>query len=132
MPKVVNVQRYKCKILKQSNKNFSFHRELRLTESKQYRKVFREAKKVKQQYLLLQVMYNNLPYSRIGIAIAKNRIPRAVDRNQIKRIIRESFRLAKISRGLDIVVIVQQGFDKLTKAKQREQLDYLWQRLKNN
>ncbi len=118
--------------MKQSNKHFNFHRDLRLTESKQYRKVFQEAKKVKQQYLLLQVIFNNLTYPRLGIAVAKSRIPKAVDRNQIKRIIRESFRLSKISLGLDVVVIVQQGFDKLTKLKQREQLDYLWQKLKDN
>lgn len=114
------------------NKNLCFGRELRLTQSKQYRKVFQEAKKVRLQSLLLQVIFNNLSHPRVGIAVAKSRVPRAVDRNQIKRIIRESFRLSNLSEGLDIVVIVQKGFDKLTKSKQREQLDYLWQKLKIN
>ena len=38
---------------------------------------------------------NAIGQPRLGIVVAKRHVKRAVDRNTIKRIIRESFRLAK-------------------------------------
>ena len=44
--------------------------------------------------------------ARLGLAIAKRCAPRAVDRNRIKRVIRESFRHARSSlQPMDLVVL---------------------------
>ena len=68
--------------------------------------------------------------ARLGLAIAKKQVKRAVDRNRIKRVIRESFRRqANRLTGLDIVVLArrdtaQHNNDKLTASLERH-----WQRL---
>jgi ribonuclease P protein component len=53
---------------------------------------------------------NNERNSRLGIIAGKKILPRAVDRNRIKRIIRETFRRHGIrAQGVDVVVKVRQA-----------------------
>ena len=48
----------------------------------------------------------------MGLAVSKKNIHLSVERNQIKRQIRESFRLKKDQlQGLDIVVVVKQQIE---------------------
>ncbi len=48
---------------------------------------------------------NGLEHARIGIVAGKKAAARAVDRNRVKRIVREAFRSARAElRGLDVVV----------------------------
>jgi ribonuclease P protein component len=62
----------------------------------------------------------------VGKRVAK----KAVSRNQIKRVIRESFRFQqKKLSGIDIIVIARQQCDKLSKQKLREGIEQLWEKL---
>ncbi|TSC94897.1 MAG: ribonuclease P protein component [Candidatus Berkelbacteria bacterium Athens1014_28] len=58
------------------------------------------------QNLSLKFKKNNLPYSRIGFSIGKTISSKAVERNRVKRLLRESFHqfLLEITPGFDIVV----------------------------
>ena len=48
------------------------------------------------------------PQARLGIVVAKKNIKLAVDRNRLKRLVRESFRKQQLGLlGLDIVVIIK-------------------------
>lgn len=50
--------------------------------------------------------------ARLGLAIAKRILKRAVDRNRVKRIVRESFRQTHLRHApVDIVVMVQKSID---------------------
>jgi len=51
---------------------------------------------------------NQLEHARLGMVVAKRQFKRAVDRNQLRRIIRETFRLYSPNLPkLDVVVKVQ-------------------------
>lgn len=93
--------------------------------------MFQQAKKIKSPHLVIYIADNVLGCSRIGIAVAKSRVSKAVARNKIKRQIRESFRtnLILAPLGFDIVVVVQAGFNPLPKGEQRKILDDLWNKL---
>jgi len=55
---------------------------------------------------------NNVELARLGLAVPKKHIHRAVERNRLKRIIRESFRLKQEKlKGNDIVVVVRNKLD---------------------
>jgi ribonuclease P protein component len=49
---------------------------------------------------------NGLEHARLGLAVSKKKLKRAVDRNRLKRVIRESFRSHQtMLTGLDLVVV---------------------------
>lgn len=58
--------------------------------------------------------------SRLGLAIPKKQARRAVDRNRLKRIIREEFRKAQRDIPIDIVVKLNTPIGKRTRNKLRE------------
>ncbi|MEC8429443.1 MAG: ribonuclease P protein component, partial [Pseudomonadota bacterium] len=64
------------------------------------------------------------------LVIAKKNIRLAVQRNRIKRILRESFRLRQETLiGLDIVVLARRGLDDLDNQQLHQLFHQQWQRL---
>lgn len=62
--------------------------------------------------------------------MAKKRLKRAVDRNRIKRLVRESFRQHRSGlAGLDIVVLVKPGIERADNRTLLQALRKHWQRL---
>jgi ribonuclease P protein component len=92
---------------------FSFKKSLRLLNARDYSAVFDNALiKSSHQHLLVLSRPNLLDHPRLGLVIAKKNIRFAVQRNRIKRILRESFRLNQESLiGLDIVILARRGLD---------------------
>lgn len=89
--------------------------------------VFAKARKVQGKHLLALHRPNQRPYARLGMVIAKHRLKRAVDRNLLRRIIRESFRVKKESlKGLDIIVLLRSECTPLGKKDLRDAVDNLW------
>ncbi len=57
--------------------------------------------------LLVQVRENELGLSRLGLIVPKRFIPLSVDRNLMKRLVREWFRLRQVAlKGRDVLVRV--------------------------
>jgi len=91
-----------------------FARRNRLTHPDDFRKVFRSPVRSEDGKLLFIARRNGLEYPRLGLAIPRKWIKRAVNRNRLKRLIRESFRRhQELLGGLDIVVTVTGNQDKL-------------------
>ena len=57
--------------------------------------------------MIVYAAENGLDCARLGISIGKKKVKRAVDRNRIKRLVREAFRLEKahIPAGVDFVIV---------------------------
>ena len=70
---------------------------------------------------------NGRDYPRLGISIGRKKVRRAVARNQIKRLLREAFRLGKeeLPAGIDLVVVPRSA--DLTFAEARQALPRLAQ-----
>jgi ribonuclease P protein component len=65
--------------------------------------------------------------ARLGLVVSRRAAPRAVQRNRIKRYIRESFRHHKpLLRGLDVVVLANAKAADTDSATQRTTLERLW------
>lgn len=68
--------------------------------------------------------------ARLGMAIAKKRARRAVDRNRCKRVIRESFRHNHVRlAGLDIVVMNRDASANSSAKELRVGIEQLWEKL---
>ena len=110
---------------------FTFGKSLRLLNARDYRGVFDNAQlKISHQRLLILARSNSSETPRLGLVIAKKNIRLAVQRNRIKRILRESFRLRQETLiGLDIVVLARRGLDDLDNQQLHQLFHQQWQRL---
>lgn len=68
--------------------------------------------------------------ARLGLAIAKKQLPRAVDRNRVKRIVRESFREHQL-QDYDVVVLARRETLTATNDELFASLRLHWKRLLN-
>lgn len=93
----------------------TFPRELRLLTPAHFNAVFSSGLRIKSPNLTFVIKPNNLPYPRIGFALAKKQIKRAHERNRIKRLIREYFRLNQQTiPNIDIIVMARTPIQSLT------------------
>src|SRR5436190_21971861 len=107
----------------------SFSREYRLRGKHDFQSVFAKPKKLTNKYLLALHIPNQKTHARLGIIIAKRHVKLAVDRNHLRRIIRESFRHHKQAlKGLDIVILMRSKWSPLNNQALRDDVDYLWQK----
>lgn len=103
----------------------------RLLNAAQYRAVFDGAShKASHRHLLILARPADGRRSRLGLVIAKKNVRKAVQRNRIKRIVRESFRqLPDTGVPLDIVFLARRGLDELDNASLFATLGEQWQKL---
>ncbi|MFT7300007.1 MAG: ribonuclease P protein component [Porticoccus sp.] len=109
----------------------TFCRNKRLLTARAYQAVFAGACfKVSHPHLLLLARPNQLSHPRLGLVVAKKHIRHAVNRNRVKRFVRETFRLAQQQLdSLDVVFLSRPGMDKLSPKEQTELLENSWRRL---
>jgi len=107
-----------------------FPRSARLLTPADYSRVFEQATKSTDDCFTVLCRASEKGQSRLGLAIAKKSVKRAVDRNLIKRIIRESFRHHQTElKGLDFVVMARRGLAVEDRARLRTSLDKHWARV---
>lgn len=69
------------------------------------------------QWFAVYLQPNNLGFARLGLIVSKRLIPKAVQRNKIKRMIREGFRVApRCGVEFDVVVRLKARFDAKNQA----------------
>ncbi|MDG1986500.1 MAG: ribonuclease P protein component [Halieaceae bacterium] len=104
---------------------FSSHHKLK--KATDFSTVFNEASfRQSGDCILLLGKLSHQPMNRLGMVIAKKNIPRAVDRNKIKRVMREVFRnqpSSPIDTCLDIVLLVQGRIPKDTFGSLHQRLE---------
>jgi ribonuclease P protein component len=110
---------------------YSFPPKLRLLSSKDYQQVFDKPDcKIHSKELLILGRYNNLDHPRLGLVIAKKNCRQAVQRNRVKRYIRETFRLQQARLGgVDLIVLAKPGLSGLDNSSLQRVLNKQWQRL---
>ena len=102
----------------------------RLLRPAEYRLVFAKNTSVSDRHFIVLSRPNALNHARLGMAVAKKHLKRAVDRNTAKRVIRESFRHQQWQLGnLDVVVLVKRGIPVHNARALHGALDTLWQKL---
>ncbi|WP_208605747.1 ribonuclease P protein component [Phytopseudomonas punonensis] len=108
-----------------------FGREKRLLTPRQFKAVFDSPSgKAPGKSVLLLARNNELDHSRLGLVIGKKSVKLSVERNRLKRQIRESFRLNQDNLvGWDIVVVARKGLGDLQNVELAQQFGKLWKRL---
>lgn len=114
-----------------TSSNAEFGRTRRLLNAKDYQAVFDQVDwKASSRVILCLAKGNGLDHPRLGLVIAKKNVKLAVQRNRIKRIIRESFRLHQHQLPCaDMIFLARSNLDQLSSQQIHAQVQECWQRL---
>jgi len=86
-----------------------FARHLRLLQPNEFKRVFEKASRSGDESFRILARPNELHHHRLGMAVSKKACSKAVGRNRIKRLVRESFRTQMAGQttdaALDFVVL---------------------------
>ena len=119
--------------------NFQFGRDKRLLTAQDYSAVFKDNRSFKDRSFLILVKRSDskeqentldLRVPRLGLAISKKNFKKAVDRNLVKRVVRESFRRHQsLLIGLDIVVMSRATTDVRNSSSLHVSLEKHWEQI---
>ena len=131
--KVINARRAKGRAsltVQLAAEDSGFPKQFRLGKPSEFKNVFANPVKSSDQYFTVLAVNNRLPHPRLGLAITKKNIKKAVARNRIKRTTRESFRLHRQQLlNIDIVVLARSDAANATLFLLRKSLERHWLRL---
>jgi ribonuclease P protein component len=84
-----------------------FPRSARMRTRSDFERAYKRGKRARGAAVVVVAVENGLPYSRLGLSVGRAIWKDAVDRNRLRRVLREAFRLrrADIPAGLDLVLI---------------------------
>ncbi len=106
----------------------TFSPEQRLKTGSQYQRVFKNCRKLYGDFCCVYVSQNRLPHARLGVSVPKKQVPKAHERNRLKRLIREHFRLNTLP-STDVVVVMYRAAQSVDNETIRAKLDHLWRKI---
>jgi ribonuclease P protein component len=111
-----------------------FCKSKRLLNANDYSRVFDNPDaRASHRHLLLLGKLSDGPEHRLGLVIAKKNVRLAVQRNRVKRLAREFFRVLPNSEpSMDVVLLARQGLGQLDNAELSSILQQQWQKLVNH
>lgn len=117
-------------ILNVGSQGFHFPKRVRLLKPAEFKRVFEKPVKQNKGFFSVYARINDLDHPRLGLAIPKKAVRKAVHRNRLKRIFRERFRCdqARLT-GFDIVILVQTKYDQVLENQILLRLEDVWTHL---
>jgi ribonuclease P protein component len=103
-----------------------FNKHARLLKKAEFDKVFKKSVKVSNSHFLILIQKTSNQQSRLGLVISKKIDKRAVQRNRVKRIIRESFRNFEHIENCDYVVLGRPNISNFNNSELFKSLNFLW------
>lgn len=111
----------------------SFPKSVRLLSPKDFQFVFAKAEKFANRHWTFIVRPNQTDEARLGLAIAKKQLAKAVWRNRVKRLAREAFRQHKQAvSGYDIVVLGRRGMQDIDSDVLTKSFEHLIRQIKKS
>ncbi|MDH5217493.1 MAG: ribonuclease P protein component, partial [Gammaproteobacteria bacterium] len=111
---------------------YGFPRSARLLNGADFQKVFKKSKKIHTRSFTIYVHATSGMSPRIGLAVSKKVLPKAVDRNRTKRVVRDSFRRNRWRfSSCDVIFVARKEHRGFTNVQLFEDLDGVWNKLVN-
>ncbi len=104
----------------------------RLLTRLDYSRVFSKSKRIQNKAFTVLIHYNKeIETSRLGLLVSKKVHKTAVQRNRIKRLIRETFRRRKHLKRAEYVVMAKPGSPTHTNTELMTLMNELWSQTEN-
>ena len=109
---------------------YFFLKQNRIRKKKDFKEVYSFKKKIYTQNFIVYFKTNKLNIYRLGISVKKTIVKNATDRNRIKRLIREEFRINKnrFKQPIDIIFVVRGDCSNKKNQEIYEELKPIWNR----
>lgn len=109
---------------------FGYPRTASLRQPAEFTELRRQGKRMAARFFQTQYRLTDGPQARLGMAVSRRVSKRAVVRNRIRRVIRESFRLNRARLpACDVLLIAQTTAAERGSSDLRADLELLWERL---
>jgi len=100
--------------------------EAKLIKTDEFSSVFNFRKRISAHYLVMHYQPNSQEQARLGLVVGKKTCKLAVDRNYMRRVLREFFRIQQHQIAhVDLVVRVQKKFDRVNFSQIKQEFDSL-------
>ncbi|MBW6440940.1 ribonuclease P protein component [Patescibacteria group bacterium] len=105
-------------------------KDFRIRKQKDFENIFNHGAYSSERFLTIKFIKNKELFSRFGFIVSKKISKKAVQRNRIKRILREEIRLSElqIKKGYDVVFIAKSGIELKTHPEIKDIVDKLLKR----
>ncbi len=109
---------------------FRLSKQAKIVKTDDFSSVFNLRKRIASQYLVMRYRVNALGAPRLGLIVSKKTAKLAVQRNYMKRVLRELFRLNQHHLpNVDLVVQAQKTFEKPDFMQVKQEFELLMQKL---
>lgn len=100
----------------------------RLVQKSQFDTVYKQGCRIADAYFVILARPNEVGFPRLGLSVSARAVGCAVNRNRVKRIVRESFRLRQgLLPAIDIVVNARSAARDASKQMLADKLARRWQ-----
>jgi ribonuclease P protein component len=106
----------------------SFDKTRRLLTKADYSYVFEQPEKILTSDFVFLYRKNAFGFARIGLALSKKKVAEATQRNRLKRLLRESFRVHNLP-SVDMVILARTGLAQKENNLIIERLKSAWNKL---
>jgi ribonuclease P protein component len=105
-------------------------RERRLRRAGEFKRLYAEGRRLGNERFSVVIRQNELGAARLGLSVAARVARRAVERNRVRRLIRESFRHRQHELPpLDLVIGLRGPLRDVTNRELLDALDRLWHKV---
>jgi len=108
---------------------FSFTKDKRLKTKKDFNDVFKQCDRIVTPEFTFLYRYNKVKLARLGLIIPKKQVNKAHDRNHIKRILRESFRIHDNLPCIDVIILARNKVDTRKQDQWKIKINKVWEKL---
>lgn len=110
--------------------SFRFTKQAKIVKTDDFSSVFNLRKRIANKHLVMRYRLNEAGTARLGLIVSKKTAKLAVQRNYMRRVLRELFRLNRHRLPVvDLVIQVQKTFEKPDFFEIKQEFEYLIQKL---
>ena len=103
-----------------------FKKETKLIKTDEFSSVFNFRKRISAKFLVVHYQPNTFKRARLGLVVGKRIAKLSVDRNYMRRVLREFFRIQQHAiNHVDLVIRVQKKFEKEDFIQIKQEFDML-------
>ena len=109
---------------------FRLTKQAKIVKTDDFSSVFNLRKRIANKHLVMRYRANDMNVARLGLIVSKKTAKLAVQRNYMRRVIRELFRLNQHKLPMiDLVIQIQKAFEKTDFIEIKNEFEFLMKKL---